>query len=158
MANRRELKFASLEDVMPEVERLLRGHKTVGNWSLGQICNHLAIPLRLPVHGYDGPMPPWLVRKVLAPVILRRILQTEKMREGASAPDALQPKPGVDARQEADALRLAIAELLAYHGPVHPHPFFGKMSHDEWVRLSRIHCAHHLSFALPIEAAEAKAG
>ena len=39
---RRALSFTSLAEVMPEVDRLFQGHRTVGNWSLGQICNHLA--------------------------------------------------------------------------------------------------------------------
>ncbi|MFI5459648.1 MAG: DUF1569 domain-containing protein [Isosphaerales bacterium] len=47
MAGRRELSFASLDEVMPDVERLLAGHATVGQWSLGQICNHLATGFNL---------------------------------------------------------------------------------------------------------------
>ena len=27
---------------MADVQRLLEGHSTVGNWTLGQICDHLA--------------------------------------------------------------------------------------------------------------------
>ena len=50
---RRTLEFASLTDVMPEVERLLAGHVTVGAWSLGQICHHLATAIRLTV---DAPI------------------------------------------------------------------------------------------------------
>jgi hypothetical protein len=48
---RRQLAFASLDEVMPDVERLLTGHVTVGRWSLGQICNHLAAALRLTLRG-----------------------------------------------------------------------------------------------------------
>jgi hypothetical protein len=47
MAERRELTFASLDDVMPDVERLLAGHVTVGRWTLGQILNHLATATHL---------------------------------------------------------------------------------------------------------------
>src|SRR4051794_14935085 len=46
MAERRDLSFTSLEDVMAEVDRLLAGHETVGRWSLGQICNHLGTSFR----------------------------------------------------------------------------------------------------------------
>ena len=38
---RRALSFATLDGVMPDVDHLLTGHTTVGQWSLGQICNHL---------------------------------------------------------------------------------------------------------------------
>ena len=43
---RRMLRFSSLDEVMPEVERLRNGHTTVGNWTLAQICRHLATVLR----------------------------------------------------------------------------------------------------------------
>jgi hypothetical protein len=35
---------------MPDVDRLLRGHTTLGSWSLGEICGHLtqAFDRRLP--------------------------------------------------------------------------------------------------------------
>ena len=29
------------------------------------------------------------------------------------------------------------------------HPFFGAMTRPQWDHLHRIHCAHHLSFAVP---------
>ena len=47
MAERRYLEFTSLDDVMPDVERLLAGHVTVGGWSLGQIFHHVATAIRL---------------------------------------------------------------------------------------------------------------
>ena len=43
---RRTLRFNSLDEVMPEVERLLKGHSTVGTWSLAQICRHLSTVMR----------------------------------------------------------------------------------------------------------------
>ena len=43
---RRAIQFESLDEIMPEVDRLLEGHTTVGNWSLAQICRHLATVLR----------------------------------------------------------------------------------------------------------------
>src|ERR1700761_5096675 len=39
---RRALRFGGFDEVMPDVERLLRGHATVGSWSLAGICRHLA--------------------------------------------------------------------------------------------------------------------
>src|SRR4051794_20833011 len=39
---RRSLRYESFDEVMPDVERLLEDHVTVGNWSQAQICRHLA--------------------------------------------------------------------------------------------------------------------
>ena len=36
MTERRTLTFARLDDVMPEVDRLLAGYEAIGMWSLGQ--------------------------------------------------------------------------------------------------------------------------
>ena len=43
---RRTLSYGNLDDIMPDVERLLDGHTTVGNWSLAQMCQHLAAVMR----------------------------------------------------------------------------------------------------------------
>ena len=40
---RRVVRFATFDEVLAEAERLHRkGYRRTGNWSLGQICNHLA--------------------------------------------------------------------------------------------------------------------
>ncbi len=37
-SGRRALRYESFDEVMPDVERLLERHDTVGKWSLAQIC------------------------------------------------------------------------------------------------------------------------
>src|SRR5690242_14119304 len=110
MPGRRELSFACLDEVMPDVERLLLGHATVGHWTLGQICNHLAKALHYTIDGFPA-RPPWLIRKVFGPVVRRQIFRTGRMREGIQLPEVYLPRPGLDARAEADALRGALARF-----------------------------------------------
>jgi hypothetical protein len=147
-AARRPLAFASLDQVIPDVDRLLQGHTTVGRWSLGQICNHLTGAFVGSVEGFPRKAP-WLVRKAVGPIILRRLLGTGRMAEGIKLPEGMRPKPGLDDRAEAEALRAALRLFAAHPGPPATHPFFGRMSREQWDHLHRIHCAHHLSFALP---------
>lgn len=147
-SQRRALGFTSLDEVMPEVDRLLQGHRTVGKWSLGQICNHLTGSLVYSVEGFPVQLP-WLIRKTLGPIFKRKVFQTGRMREGIKLPDHILPRPGLDARAEAEALRGALLAYSRHTGPLAPHPMFGPLSRDEWTRLHCIHCAHHLSFALP---------
>src|SRR3954451_10429489 len=104
MPTRRDLSFASLDRVMPEIDRLLEGHTTVGNWSLGQICNHLGATLVGSLEGF-GVQAPWLVRKTIGQVVRRRILRSGRMRAGVKLPERFLPRPGLDARAEAEALR-----------------------------------------------------
>lgn len=145
---RRRLTFDRLDQVMPEVDRLLEGHVTVGQWSLGQICNHLATTL---IHSIDG-FPrrlPWVVRRVVGPRIFARLDRTGRMPDGIPRPAAELPKVGLDARAEAEALRSAIAFFVAHQGPVAEHPAFGRMDRARWTRVHCLHCAHHLGFAVP---------
>jgi Protein of unknown function (DUF1569) len=148
MDGRRTMSFSSLAEVMPEVDRLLAGHRTVGHWTLGQICNHLSGGIIGSVDGFPGRLP-WIVRKTIGPLIVRSILKTGRMREGVKLPDPYRPKPGVDARAEAESLRAAIRFFGTHAGPFADHPLSGPLTRENWERLHCIHCAHHLSFALP---------
>lgn len=148
MAGRRELQLASFDKVMPEVAVLLDGHETVGNWSLAQILNHLAGAMRMSVDGIAF-RAPWILRKTLAPFVLRNVFKTGRLRDGIKLPEAALPRPGLDARAEAEALCAALAYYAAATGPMADHPFFGRMSRADWDRLHLIHIAHHLSFARP---------
>jgi Protein of unknown function (DUF1569) len=157
MATRRELKFDNLDQVMPEVDRLVRGYTTVGKWTLGQICNHLAAGIRMSVHGYEGKPPAWLVRKMLGPMIFKQILRSGKFPEGSRSPDVFVPKPGLDDRTEAEGLRATLAEFAAHQGPLPESAVFGPVTREQWTQLHKIHCAHHLTFVLPAPAVVEKA-
>jgi hypothetical protein len=148
MTGRRSLTFASLDEVMPDVDRLLEGHTTVGRWSLGQICNHLAGALRGSVKGIRF-RAPWLIRQTVGRLARQRVLKSGRMATGVKIPEEFTPRPGLDARAEAEALRSALRLFNEHSGPMAEHPFFGALSRAEWDRLHCIHCAHHLSFALP---------
>jgi hypothetical protein len=147
VAARRQLSFARIDDVMPEVDRLLAGHATVGNWSLGQACNHLAATLRVAA---EPPKPmPWVVRRTVGPLLLKYILRRGSMPAGVKAPADLLPKPGLDARAEAEALRATIRLYQERVPDRFEHPFFGRVRKSDLTRLQCIHAAHHLSFVLP---------
>lgn len=148
MAERRTLSFATLDQVMPEVDRLLEGHDTVGRWTLGQICNHLATSVIGSVEGFSV-RAPWLLRATLGRVLRRRLMSTGRMAAGIKLPEKVLPRPGLNDRAEAEALRGALQLYAANTEPLAPHPMFGRMSREDWTRLHCIHCAHHLSFVLP---------
>jgi hypothetical protein len=149
-AARRTLEFATLDQVMPDVDRLMeRGYTSVGKWTLGQVCNHLGKSLAASVDGYPMKKVPWLLRKTVAPIFLRRMLRTGVMPEGLKGPEFLMPKPDLDDRAEVEALRAALRLFAGHTGPLAENPFFGRLTRDQVERLNGIHCAHHLSFLLP---------
>jgi hypothetical protein len=147
---RRSLSFRSLDEVMSEVEGLMAGHETVGAWSLGQICEHLALVMRrvvdLPASAPSDPSK-WV------PASKRdAVLDSGVLPEGIPGLPEIMPSRSIDAREGADLLRTAIAHYKASPtGPVIPHRVFGPLSREQWNRLQCVHCAHHLSFAVPTE-------
>ena len=146
-AGRRTLRFASFDEVMPDVEHLLEGHTTVGAWSLAEICRHLAIVLRrvvdLPASTPQDPSR-WVPEQEK-----RQIFATGVLPEGLPAPPEILPESVRTAQEEAEGLRAAIAHFRASPGPVIAHRLFGPLSRAEWEQLQLFHLAHHLSFAVP---------
>src|SRR5436305_3023412 len=92
---RRTLRYDSLDEVMPEVERLLAGHTTVGNWSLAQICRHLATTARrvvdLPASTPSDPSR-WVGEEQK-----RQVFETGLLPEQIPGPPEIMPPPALDA-------------------------------------------------------------
>src|ERR1700734_3537555 len=106
MPERRKLIFASLEEVMPEVERLSGGYVSVGHWSLGQICNHLTASFNFVTSGVAGsrvsnaPEDPRFAR------IRARFFRAGRFPDGKAPPiSVVVPGTGLDDRAEVEALR-----------------------------------------------------
>jgi hypothetical protein len=144
---RRPLTYASLDDVMPDVERLLNGHTTVGSWSLAQICRHLSTAMRrvvdLPASTPSDPSK-WVPAEKK-----QQVFESGLLPEGMPGPPEIMPLETLGEREEAEGLRQAISYYKASPGPAIPHRIFGPLTKDEWDRLQLIHLAHHLSFAVP---------
>jgi len=144
---RRTISYGSLDEIMPDVERLLAGHSTVGKWSLAEICNHLATVIRRSI---DLPASTQFDPSLLMDADRRReVFESGRLSEGLPQPASA---PAVEARgerEEADGLREAIEYFKNSPGPVVGHRYFGPMTRAEWDRLHCIHTAHHLSFAIP---------
>jgi hypothetical protein len=146
MAERRQLDFTTLDDVMPDVERLLAGHSTIGRWTLGQILNHLATAVRITAEAQGGSSEPTREQDVFR----HRFFHRGRFPDGMEAPlPVLLPQAGLDPRTEADSLRHAIACYCSRIEPFPAHPRLGPLTGVEWTRFHCIHCAHHLGFAVP---------
>ena len=144
---RRNLRFESFDEVMPDVERLLEGHATVGDWTLAQICNHLSMILRRHV---DLPASTTFDPADRIPEERKRlVLETGVLPQGITPPPGMLPESVGSDREEAEGLRRAIAYYLASPGPAITHRILGPLTREEWDRFELIHMAHHLSFAVP---------
>ena len=127
MARRRPLAFDSLTDVMPEVDCLLAGYDRGGNWSLGQVCQHLATSLRLTIEGWPV-RAPWLVRRTVGPLLREAgaLHGTNAGRDEAPQEAGLTPGSELDDRAEAEALQGPLRYYQGCTDPFPEHPMFGR--------------------------------
>ena len=150
-AGRRTLRFANLTDAINDAEQLVsRGHRTVGRWTLAQICNHLSSSIGYTTDGYPGKSAPWIVRQTVGRAVRAVMLSTGRIMEGAPLPATYRPAVTLDASAAVAELRNAIERFGSSQSDCKPHPFLGLMSRQTWERFHCIHSAHHLSFAVPL--------
>lgn len=148
VTGRRTLHFSSYQDILDDVHALAeRPARQLGNWSLGQICEHLA---KATEYALDGApfTAPWYVRLV-GPFLKKRFI-TQPMKPGfklpARAADYL--PVNTDASVGIARLERAIERIQQTNDP-RPHALLGAMTRDEWDQLNFRHAEMHLSFIVP---------
>jgi hypothetical protein len=145
---RRRLSFSSHDQVIEHVRKLAtQPTHQLGNWTLGQICTHLAKAMDSAIDGSSF-RPSWLVRTV-APWIKNRVI-AKGMSPGFQLPPnaaSLLP-PSTDNDAGIAALEKSIARFQS--DPTRkPHGAFGPMTNQEWNDLLLRHAELHLSFIVP---------
>jgi hypothetical protein len=155
MPTRRDLRFDTLADAVREARHALAaGYTRAGNWSLGQVCHHLALWIRYPLDGFprltlwERPLA-WSVRNTFGPKMLRRVINGARVPRGIPAPLWTVPPASVPDAEGVDAYETQVGRLNEYAGVPYPSPLLGPLSGDELRAISRIHAAHHLSFLIP---------
>jgi Protein of unknown function (DUF1569) len=147
---RRKLNFPTFEAMIADAEQLVASPNTkmLGNWPLGTLLAHLAMPINGSIDGIPFKAP-WKVR-LLAPLIKRRVFK-KGMSSGFKLPDfaetrafptGLSPQEGLE-RFKAATARVRTEKMTAKH------PVLGKLTHEEWTRFHLRHAEMHLSFAVP---------
>ncbi len=147
VTGRRQLHFETCQQVLDDVHHLAaHPHRQLGNWSLGEICHHLAKGFEMATAGTTAQFP-WLLRK-LGPYLKKWVL-SRPFVPGFKAPNSggLVANPQ-EAAVGVAALERAIAQFRDA-AELRTHPVFGPMSRDEWDRFQMRHAALHLSFLVP---------
>ena len=151
VGGRRDVHYRTMQDLLDDVERISAGpYRTVGNWSLAQICAHVSKALNLALDGERIPTP-WIVR-VLARLLFKRRLIEGPMPAGFQVKGAAVRIliPGVDTGldQALAALRTSVARWQK-GAPTHPHFILGPMTPAQWDSLQLRHAELHMSFVQP---------
>lgn len=146
---RRPLAFSRPEEIWPDVERLLQGHRAVGRWSLAQVLNHLGSAAIWSIDGFPMPPLPWPIRVTLGSIAKWSMFHQRKIPEGVPLPKRHGPAPELELEVETARFHAAIERVVSHDGPFATHPLFGALTRDQWRQYHCVHCAHHLSFVIP---------
>lgn len=158
-ADRRELRFNSVDDLVAELDRIQAAHDagtltSTGNWSPGQNLQHCARVWRCGLEGFPPEMKPPAIFKFFA-----KLMYKKRATAGQTAPagirlpkvaDPIMPDPqGVSFDTGMREFRAEIARTQRGERFTAVSPIFGAMTHDEWTRLQLGHCQLHLGFLKP---------
>jgi hypothetical protein len=146
---RRKLRFASLDEMLADAESVATAPNVymLGNLTLSQILSHLSLAMNGSIDGIPGRRAPFFFRtigRLILPRILKRgISPGVKLRKDL----ANAAFPTDSAVPEAlGKLKLAVSRVRSER-MTSPHPFFGHLTHDQWMLMHLRHAELHLSFA-----------
>ena len=148
-ARRRQLRFDDYDHVLGEVRSLAAcPTRQLGNWSLGQVCQHLGTAMHKCTEA-EPPFPVPLRMRILGRLVRRRVLQGGLPRGFKLPPEAgaLVPPP-VSVEHGLATLQRGIA-TLAQTTQRTSHPVLGALSVDQWTQFHLRHAELHLSFIVP---------
>jgi hypothetical protein len=150
--DRRPLQFQSLDDIAAEVERLAAAKqlRALGNWSSGQVLQHLVSTMNNSIDGFEFAVP--MPVRIMLRLFMKGRFLNRPMPPGFQLPKragAMLP-PATSWDSALTGFRRAMQRLKT-ETRRSPHPAFGPMTVAEW---EKIHCRHselHLSFLVPVE-------
>lgn len=140
---RRKVRYGSSDELLADAERRAQPDvRRVGNWSPGQIYEHLAIAMNNSIDGMDF-MLPAPVRLVMNLFMKRKFIKQE-IPPGFKAPSSARPDE-IAAEAGLESLRQAVERVKTESGRA-LHPAFGKITREEWDEFHLRHAEMHMSF------------
>ena len=154
VTNRRAVRYESLDEALADMQQLaaLDQHgklEVLGNWTLGQAIGHVATWAEFAYQDVPLPRPPIFIRLML-PLLKNRFLN-KGFPAGVSIPKVEGGTLGTEPMPTSAAIEKfqTIAQRLKREAPTHPSPAFGKLTHEDGIKLQLRHAELHLSFFRP---------
>lgn len=152
---RRTVRFESMRDILEDIETLAKGDAiTSGDWTAGQLVNHIADAIHKSIDGYEL-LAPERERKIASR--RRETLLVEGFPTGIKLEGEMTryvPEPGVSFTAALENLRRAVGRVESERMEA-VHPFLDRMDHEQWLRFHCRHAELHFSFLQPKVGAEA---
>ena len=146
VAGRRKLDYKSFDELLSDADRLSSGNvKALGNWSAGQIFQHLASAFNGSIDGFP-PSFPWAMRA------MARLFKKKLIAGGMPAGIKMPAKLAKAVMPEPTSTEVGLANLHAAVSRLKqeprraPHPVFGEISKQEWDTVHLKHANLHMSF------------
>ncbi len=143
VVGRRQVHYASLDELLVDAERCAKENvRALGNWSPGQIFEHLARSMDGAIDGFDFSMPApvrWLMSLLMKKRFLNKTLPAGFKSTADFIPEETSNEAGFAAlkksieRQKSETSRVM-------------HPGFGTLSNEEWDAFNLRHAEMHMSF------------
>lgn len=149
--DRRKVRFSDLDEILVAAEELSVASQVrqLGNWTMGQIFEHLAKSLHSSIDESKAVVS-WRIRTIaflLRPIVLRFGLPSGVSIENSSsvAADEFLPSDTTSTKSGLRLMREAITRVQSSR-MVARHNLFGKLSHKQWTQLHCRHAELHMSF------------
>lgn len=149
VSGRRQLRFDSLDEIVRDADRCVaENYRTLGNWTAGQIFEHLARTMNGSIDGlpFRVPTPVRLILK-----LFKRRFLNGPMSPGFNLPKnarSLEAETNTTTTDGLEHLRRAVERLKQTEHRA-ASPAFGVLTREESDRLQMTHAAMHLSFLVP---------
>lgn len=152
-APRRDLRYESFDDLAADLDAIEAAHRAgtlgvTGNWTPGQIMDHLAKFATCALDGFPG-RAPWPIRKLLTVMYKKKILSGDPLPPGYKIPKQaafMRPREDITTEEGIAELRGIIDRLRAGEQFSQPSPIFENLTHEQWCKAQLGHASMHMSF------------
>lgn len=152
-AMRRAVRFGAMVEIGEDLTAIEAADaagtlSTTGNWSAGQVCEHVAIFGECALDGFAS-KPPAVVRWLVILLFKKKALSGAPLKPGLKLPSSagyLLPGDDTTLAEGAGRLRVVLGRVAAGERFTHASPIFGELTHEQWTVLQLGHASMHMSF------------
>lgn len=143
VSGRRPVRYESFDALLADARRLAQSDaRALGNWSPGQIYEHLARSLNSSIDGMGFALPApvrWIMSTFMKRRFLKQAIPAGFRTTGQFAPEEISTAAGLESLERAIARQKQEPQRAA-------HPAFGKITRSEWDDFHLRHAELHMSF------------
>lgn len=135
------------DKIIERIKKINNGSKALwGQMDAAGMLYHLQEPIRVSLG--ELKLKQSLLGRLFGKMALKEVLSDKPFRKGVPTSNEFKPKGSYDLEKEKSELIKIVSSLAAKDpGEIgrNPHPFFGKLTPEEWNTITWKHINHHLT-------------